>query len=277
MANIDTLDSSVQLSREEGVNGGQEEKGAEGSSKKQADEVAAVSKSSSPTKDATPALPSPGSGLVPLRGSSANGLTPGSSGAPTLSMPHPKKFSHSDINKRFLEKNSPGSSASQTPSTPSIKPGSTIRASLILFSMDYGLNNTTTTEKPVLQTAPSHSRLVTAKLTADGQRSTITGPGWSRPPSTSSSSGPPQSAGPTSKPSPGSAPGNATLPLPAPVGKVIQPQPRGAAETSISRKDSGIKPAWGAAPKAPPPIVGNPDLVSDFPTAAEVAQGLHFW
>ncbi|KAJ3553425.1 hypothetical protein NM688_g3621 [Phlebia brevispora] len=241
MANIDTLDSSVQLSREEGVNGGQEEKGAEGSSKKQADEVAAVSKSSSPTKDATPALPSPGSGLVPLRGSSANGLTPGSSGAPTLSMPHPKKFSHSDINKRFLEKNSPGSSASQTPSTPSIKPGSTIR------SLQQSLPRTVNDLQLPDQDGHDHHQLALPQA-------------------------PPQSAGPTSKPSPGSAPGNATLPLPAPVGKVIQPQPRGAAETSISRKDSGIKPAWGAAPKAPPPIVGNPDLVSDFPTAAEVAQ-----
>lgn len=128
MANIDTADLSGQISKDEGVNGAQIEKEAEGSAKDVADEVAAVSKPSSPVRDATPALPSPGSGLVPLRGSAANGSSSGGHSAPTLSMPHPKKFSHSNINKLFLEKNSPASSTSQTPTSPTVnKPGSTIR------------------------------------------------------------------------------------------------------------------------------------------------------
>ena len=109
----------------------------EGSPQQPADEVAAVSKPSSPAKDATPALPSPGSSLVPLRASNSNGSASTTSTVPALSMPHPKKFSHSDINKRFLEKNSPGSSASQTPSAPSLnKPGSLARTCLFLLR-DY--------------------------------------------------------------------------------------------------------------------------------------------
>ncbi|KAF7789230.1 hypothetical protein EIP86_000171 [Pleurotus ostreatoroseus] len=254
MADIDTLDSSVPVSQEGAVNGSQEQKGPEGSSNKAADEVAAGSKSASPTKDAAPALPSPGSGLVPLRGSAANGSSPGAPSGPTISMPHPKKFSHSDINKRFLEKNSPASGAIQTPSTPSInKPGSAI-------------------QKPALQTASSHSRLVTAKLTAEGPRSTITGPGWSRPPSTSSSSGPAQPVGTTSKPSPGPTPGTTPAAVPPPPGKIIQPQPRGFNESGTSRRDNATRPAWGAAAKAPSAPISSADLSQDFPTAAEVAQ-----
>ena len=41
---------------------------------------------------------------------------------------------------------------------------------------------------------------------------------------------------------------------------------------TTGRKDSGVKPAWSTAKV---PVVGRPDLTqSDFPTAAEVAQGL---
>ena len=128
MANIDTLDPSENISKEAGVGEVQDGTVAEGPAKKGADEVAVVSKPSSPAKDATPALPSPGPSLVPLRSSSTNGLSSSTSGTPTLSMPHPKKFSHSDINKRFLEKNSPSSSGSQASSTPSIsKPGTAVR------------------------------------------------------------------------------------------------------------------------------------------------------
>lgn len=67
--------------------------------------------------------------------------------------------------------------------------------------------------------------------------------------------------------------GSTAAPQPAVAGKVIQPQPRGAAEMASGRKDSGVKPAWGNA--RVPSVVGRPDLTqSDFPTAAEVAQGL---
>ncbi len=129
MANIDTLDLSEPTSKAEGANSAQEGKGVEGSSDKGVDEVAGqVSKSASPTRDASPALSSPGSGLVPLRGTPLNGSTPPANNAPTISMPHPKKFSHVDINKRFLGKNSATSSTSQTPSASGVsKPGSAIR------------------------------------------------------------------------------------------------------------------------------------------------------
>lgn len=128
MANIDTLDHSEQILKEDVVDGAQAGRAGEDTPKQPADEVAAVSKPSSPAKDAAPALPSPGPSLVSLRGPNGNGTSSTGSNSPALSMPHPKKFSHSDINKRFLGKASPGASTSQTPSTPSLsKPGSATR------------------------------------------------------------------------------------------------------------------------------------------------------
>ncbi|THH02478.1 hypothetical protein EW026_g368 [Hermanssonia centrifuga] len=152
-------------------------------------------------------------------------------------MPHPKKFSHVDINKRFLGKNSATSSTSQTPSASGVsKPGSAI-------------------QKPVLQTTPSHSRLVTAKLTADPQRSTTTGPGWSRPSSTSSSIAQTPSIATNPKPTP----------VPPPVTGSVVPQ-----LVPIGRKDSTGKPAWTHS-KASASLMGG-SVQNDFPTAAEVAQ-----
>lgn len=137
---------------------------------------------------------------------------------------------------------------------------------------DSQLKRHNVTEKPVLQTTPSHSKLVTAKLTVEGQRSTITGPGWSRPSSTSSSVGPPlPGAGASSIPG-----GTPAAPQPAPVGKIIQPQPRGAVDYGFGKKDGQMRPAWGTG-KGLSGAQGKPDLTqTDFPTAAEVAQGLPF-
>ncbi|OCH96653.1 hypothetical protein OBBRIDRAFT_765594 [Obba rivulosa] len=206
--------------------------------------------------EATPSTPSPGAGSVPLKASSANGAPFGQGSTPTLSMPHPKKFTHVNINKKFLEKTSSASSPGQTPSV-----SATTKA---------GSSN----QKPVLQSLPSHSRLVTAKLTATPQPSTTTGPGWSRPSSAVPSSTPTPSSATAPKPLtlPAAASGHAP-PQPPPAGKVIQPQPRAASEALTSIKEGSSKPAWGNA-KALAAIVNKPDLAQlDFPTAAEVAQG----
>lgn len=129
-------------------------------------------------------------------------------------------------------------------------------------------------EKPVLQTAPSHSKLVTTKLTADTPRSSTTGPGWSRPSSTSSSIAAAPAASAGAKPTPtATAATSHGIPLPAPVGKVIQPQPRAADSPAVLRRDGINKPAWRSTPTTVA-YAPNVDGVQDeFPTAAEVAQG----
>ncbi|KAH9937451.1 uncharacterized protein B0H18DRAFT_970690 [Fomitopsis serialis] len=177
---------------------------------------------------------SPGSALSPLRGSPANGTN---SNAAAPGVPHQKKFTHSNINKKFLEKTHSSSPSGQTLSTSvTAKTGSA-------------------TPKPSLQTSVSHSRLVTAKLTATAQSST-TGPGC-----TASASGATNSPG--------------YAPQPPPAGKVIQPQPRGATEMFVSsvKRDSSGKPAWSSARSAASVVNKLDAAANDFPTAAEVAQG----
>lgn len=127
-------------------------------------------------------------------------------------------------------------------------------------------------EKPPSQAAPTHSRLVTAKLTATPQSSSTT-PGWSRPPSSVSSVAPTPSAATNSKPQPIQS--SSISPQPT-LGKVIQPQPRGASEAFVGvvKKESSGKPVWGNA-KGTAAVVAKLDAVAnDFPTAAEAAQGM---
>ncbi|KII93639.1 hypothetical protein PLICRDRAFT_171368 [Plicaturopsis crispa FD-325 SS-3] len=184
--------------------------------------------------------------LVPLGTGSVSGSHLGAA--------HPKRFSAVNINKKFLEKNSSASSSSPV-SASSPAPKSNV-----------------TTPRPSVQPSPSHSRLVTTKLTATPQPSTTTGPGWTRP----------SSAAPT--PSPSATPSvNTPAPVPVPAapqlphaGKVIQPQPRAATQTALPAlsKDgsgSGSKPAWGNVKAA---ANAAAKLQNDFPTAAEVAQGV---
>jgi hypothetical protein len=86
---------------------------------------------------------------------------------------------------------------------------------------------------------------------------------------------PTPATGNSAKPTPASTPSAnyGGLP-PAPVGKVLQPQPRSAEIAPvITRKDSSGKPAW-RNPAATVSTVGKPDNVqNEFPTAAEVARG----
>ncbi|KAH8100504.1 hypothetical protein BXZ70DRAFT_153696 [Cristinia sonorae] len=249
MAHLETLDRSEHTSTAEGVNGVQEQSSVQGSTAKSSeDDHPPVTKSEQLSSEPEPASSSPGStGSVPLNGTTPNGVTPGAGTAPALSIPHPKKFAHSNINKKFLEKTS---SASHT--------GSALSSTT---TAKTGISN----QKPVVQPTTPHSRLVTAKLTAGPQPSVLTGPGWSRPSSTGSNVAPtPSSTNP--KPSPLMTP--ASTPS-GPAGKVIHPAPR-PAETLVGlRKDGGNKSAWGNSRLGG----GSVDSVqNDFPTAAEVAQ-----
>ena len=127
MADNEAHNSSEQANEVESVNGVQDAGNEDRSASKAPDAREATAVASKPASRGTsPALASPGSGLVPLRGSVSN------ANSPTISMPHPKKFSHSDINKRFLEKNSQVATASHAPAASSVvKPPSSIRASAI--------------------------------------------------------------------------------------------------------------------------------------------------
>ena len=116
--------------------------------------------------------------------------------------------------------------------------------------------------RPTPQTAQSHSRLVTTKLTAT-PLSSSPGAGWTRPNSVT----PPA-------PSPGNAPGQAKgspaltavgghgPPQIAPGGKIIQPQ------VLKQKVENPGRPAWRSVQPGAPSVPTQ----SDFPTAAEAAQ-----
>ncbi|KAG6381401.1 hypothetical protein JVT61DRAFT_5815 [Boletus reticuloceps] len=171
-----------------------------------------------------------------------------------FAIPHPKRFNAVNINKKFLQKNSTSSAtASAIASLAAAKTGSPA-------------------PRPTPHPPTSHSKLVTAKLTSTAQLSTATSSGWSRP----SSATPPVSATPSS--SSNAPPPQPPAPTPAVpqfphVGKVIQPQPRNALASSspLVKKDTCTKSAWGNAKSLP--ITSESTARSDFPTAAEVAQG----
>ncbi|KZT19377.1 hypothetical protein NEOLEDRAFT_1183420 [Neolentinus lepideus HHB14362 ss-1] len=175
------------------------------------------------------------------------------------SLPHLKKFSAVNINKKFLEKNAslPGSSQTVSASS-SVKSGSTA-------------------PRPTPEASNSHSRLVTAKLTSTPRPSSTTGPGWSRPSSVAPSPSTP--APPMNVNKPSTLPANPTTPQFPVVGKVIQPQPRasvtGSSSTVLINETLSIttRPAWGNLKNGPAASL-KPDVrvQSDFPTAAEVAQ-----
>ena len=114
---------------------------------------------------------------------------------------------------------------------------------------------------------------MTAKLTAGPQPSTLTGPGWSRPSSTGSTVAQTPTSSTNPKPSPLLAPAATHAPpAPAPAGKVIHPTPRATEGTSGTKKDSLGKPVWGNT--KPGGMNSSDPVQNDFPTAAEVAQGM---
>lgn len=192
----------------------------------------------------------------------------------------PKKFSAVKINKRFMEQNSSTPGASQTlSSSPSSKIANTtgafyaVRVTGLFGPLTNGL------AKSPPPPATSHPRLVT-KLTKLPSSSASTGPGWTRPSSTTPSLAPsPVSGGVSVGPPPGPVPVSHGPPQLPHVGKVIQPQPRGIVQAPSTSKfeaaNGSNKPAWrnvkqgGSTPGVGPPL----GVQSEFPTAAEVAQG----
>src|SRR6266850_1556786 len=125
----------------------------------------------------------------------------------------------------------------------------------------------------------SHSRLVDAKLAKlpSSSTGTGTGAGWTRPSSTTPSLTPsPGSGGMSSVPPPAPAPGSHGPPLLPHVGKVIQPQHRGAIQPPSRFKpestNGSSKPAWRNVKQGESAASGI-GAQSEFPTAAEVAQG----
>ncbi|KAH0838507.1 hypothetical protein J3R83DRAFT_6824 [Lanmaoa asiatica] len=172
-----------------------------------------------------------------------------------FAIPHPKRFNAVNINKKFLQKNSTSSAA----------------ASVVASLAAAAKTGSPAPARPAPQLSTSHSRLVTAKLTSTAQLSTTAGPGWSRP----SSAAPPVSTTPSTSSNappqpPASTPAAPQFPH---AGKVIQPQPRNAMVSSspLVKKDSSTKPAWGNAKSLS--VTSDTTARSDFPTAAEVAQG----
>ncbi|KAH9075782.1 hypothetical protein EDB83DRAFT_2672257 [Lactarius deliciosus] len=217
-------------------------------------EAATVSAPASPPQSLTSAL----SDLSRTAEHGKDGSTPPHS-VPSGTGAPPKKFSAFNINKKFMEKNSPTPGASQIPSS---SPSSKIAG---------------TTAKSPPPVPPPHSRLITTKLTKLPSSSTGTGTGWTRPSSTTPSLAPSPVSGAVP-----SAPPLAPAPIPhgppqlPHVGKVIQPQPRGAIQIpSTSRPEvlnGSSKPAWRNVRNSSgtgPPL----GVQSEFPTAAEVAQG----
>jgi serine/arginine repetitive matrix protein 2 len=186
---------------------------------------------------------------------------------------HPKRFSAVNINKKFLEKNSSASASNQpSPSSVVAKPGGTVCESSIFIFYRVNLEPRTNPARPAVQPSASHSRLVTTKLTATPPYSSNSGSSWSRPSSATPPA--PSSSSQSNAPPPGPLISAPQLPQ---AGKVIQPQPRATtsnASASGSQKDGSgnSKPAWGNLRNAAPPAQTT---TTDFPTAAEVAQGNH--
>jgi serine/arginine repetitive matrix protein 2 len=192
----------------------------------------------------------------------------------------PKKFSAVKINKRFMEQNSSAPGASQTlSSSPSSKIASTTGTFHTVRITAHFPRLMSCLAKSPPPPATSHPRLVT-KLTKLPSSSAGTSPGWTRPSSTVPSLAPsPVSGGVSVAPPPAPAPVSHGPPQLPHIGKVIQPQPRGAIQTPSASKseyaNGSSKPAWrnvrqgGSTTGIGPP----PGVQSEFPTAAEVALG----
>lgn len=79
--------------------------------------------------EASPAPSSPTSGLSTTKAGTQTPSVTGQTNPPPLSMPHPKKFSHVNINKKFLEKTSASTPSLTFSASPVTKTASTSRES----------------------------------------------------------------------------------------------------------------------------------------------------
>ncbi|KAL5495599.1 hypothetical protein ACEPAI_1062 [Sanghuangporus weigelae] len=163
-------------------------------------------------------------------------------------VPPVKRFSAVNINKKFLQKNQTSTTASGgTSSGPS------------------GSKQAGTIARPAPQSAHSHSRLVTTKLTAS-PLSSSPAQGWSRPSSvTPPAPSPANASGPTKGTTPAIVPvGGHSVPHIAPGGGIIQP-------LVIKQKSDGSgRPAWRSV--QPGSAASAIQAQMEFPTAAEAAQ-----
>lgn len=131
---------------------------------------------------------------------------------------------------------------------------------------------TSLSARPAVTPTQSHSRLVTAKLTASPVPSTA---GWSRPASVApTGTNSPNSGSPLPISAHPSNAGSSAPQLPH-VGKVIQPQPKAAAAlagSTAKEATPGAKPVWGNVKSQATPVrLEIPE--EDFPTAAEAVKG----
>lgn len=208
-----------------------------------------------------------------------------STAAPSY-VPPVKRFSAVNINKKFLEKNQSvtGASGGHTSASSSSRQSGPVgvwRAihHVFLHSKRKLLcgrlltSFVTFSVRPAPQTALSHSRLVTAKLTAT-PLSASPGPGWSRPASaTPSVSTPGTAPTPAEGKSVSSGPGvGHGPPQNAPTSRLVQPQARSTLRQKADGQSVPGKPAWRSVNPGDVSLgLGAP---SDFPTAAEAAQGM---
>ena len=73
------------------------------------------------SRDASPASLYSASGLSSTKGGTQSPAPTGNASSPPLSMPHPKKFSHVNINKKFLEKTSTSTPTYSISASPVVK------------------------------------------------------------------------------------------------------------------------------------------------------------
>ncbi|TEB12114.1 hypothetical protein FA13DRAFT_1721981 [Coprinellus micaceus] len=233
-----------------------------------------------PTTTTTPASPPSVSASISVTSASQppstapvrSSLVPLGTGQASLSpASHPKKFSAVNVNKKFLEKTAQAASTATSPASSAAKSNATVGLYFCDATWEGGRRADLLSARPAVTHTLSHSRLVTAKLTASPIPSTA---GWSRPASvapTGSSSPNSASPLPTSAAPLNTASSAPQLPH---VGKVIQPQPKAATLASSLGKEpfSGAKVVWGNVK----PSGGSARLdipAEDFPTAAEAVKG----
>ncbi|OCB85242.1 hypothetical protein A7U60_g7869 [Sanghuangporus baumii] len=208
------------------------------------EDAAAAKESSTEARDS--AESQPGSRDVTLVEAKPVGSV--STSATQSYVPPVKRFSAVNINKKFLQKNQTSTTASGgTSSGPS------------------GSKQAGTIARPAPQSAHSHSRLITTKLTAS-PLSSSPAQGWSRPSSvTPPAPSPANASGPTKGTAPAIVPiGSHSVPHIAPGSRIIQPQ-------VIKQKSDGSgRPAWRSV--QPGSAASAIQAQMEFPTAAEAAQ-----
>lgn len=197
----------------------------------------------------------------------AESQTTSSTAAPSTTsyVPPVKRFNAVNINKKFLEKASSGSSAGAILTTSGVsKQIGSIGVSYSRFSLCCAEHGSilAIAARPSPQSTSSNSRLITSKLSG-AAASTTPAAGWSRP-----SSATPPAPLPTSRTNSAGGPG-ASSTLHTLGANSAQASGRPVLKQQKNEDlRSSARPAWRS-------VVAKPDIrpSHDFPTAAEAAQG----